>query len=177
MGLHICPRKGAKKKKTYLDMDPKLNVGTENSWGIFFRGFSARTAKKYPSWRYHKILQPILVNDTDEDEKVRKDGYEPISVPITANKNLSNWFWDLEDFSAKQLVIYTREEFGIDLPVEAGQERLLKTILEITKIAPQNQGRLAFMAHTIKLDYDGVVEEIKRQAGEMIDVEKIEVEM
>ena len=144
--------------------------------GIYFRGYGGKPLKKYPCWRYHKVLQPIVVHDTAEDEAAQKRDFYPINIPITANKNIVNWIWDLEDLSPKQLVIYAHEEYEVDLPIEAGQEKLLKAILELGKHAPQNENRLVLMAHTIKMNYDETLEEIRRVAHNgMSEVETREV--
>ena len=130
--------------------------------GIFFKAFHGQPSRKYPSWRYHKIFDPILVHNTAQDEKVKREGWEPVFIPITANKYLSNWFWDLEDMSVKQLMIFAQEEYGIKLPVEAGQERLLKAVLQLSRMAPQNAGRIIFMAHQIKMNLDDFYQEVKK---------------
>ena len=146
--------------------------------GIFFRGIHGEYPQKYPVWRYHKILQPIVVHNTEEDEAAKRDGYHEIQVPIMANKNLVNWIWDLEDMSAKQLCIYAREEYGVNLPVEAGQERLLKAVLELAKCAPQNHNRLVLMAHTVRMNYDETILEIRKMAESgMSEVETRVVEI
>lgn len=151
---------------------------TSTKPGIWFRGIPGLNGyKKYPSWRYHKIKDPIVVHDTEEDQRVRLDGYEPVNIPITSNKYLSNWFWDLEDLSPKQLVVFAKEEFEIDLPIEAGQERLLKAVMELSKHAPQNRGRITLMAHTIKMNYDETLLEIRKMADKgMSEIETMEFE-
>lgn len=83
-------------------------------------------------------------------------------APQTANNAPINWFWDLEDLSPKQLIVYAREEFEVELPPDASQEHLFKLILKLTKFAPQNKDRMVLMAHTIKMNYDETLEEIKR---------------
>jgi hypothetical protein len=146
--------------------------------GIYFKGIPGLDDyKRYPAWRYHKINDPFIVQNTEEDEKAKLDGYEPINIPISANKYLSNWFWDLEDLSQKQLVVFAQEEYGVDLPIEAGQERLLKAVLELSKAAPQNQGRIVLMAHTIRMNYDETLSEIRRMTDKgMSEVETMEFE-
>lgn len=141
-----------------------MNTKTTEEYGIFFLGMYDSRRRKYPAWRYHKILEPIVVKNTEEDNACQKKGYETIGVPITANRNLANWYWDLEDLSPKQLVMFAKEEYGVELPGDAKQETLLKAIFELTKAFIDNQGNLVFMAHTIKMDYDKIIEEIQKSA-------------
>jgi hypothetical protein len=133
--------------------------------GIYFEGFFGKTLKDYPAWRYHKFLEPRIVKDAQEDERARLEGWEPMSAPMSANTGLINWFWDLEDMSAKQLCVYAREEFDVDFPQDAGQEKLLKAVLELGKHAPQNRNRLVLMAHTIRMNYEETLFEIRRMAS------------
>lgn len=118
--------------------------------------------KNYPAWRYHKLLEPVIVKDTAEDEHYQELGYQKQWAPIIASKHLINWYWDLEDMSPNQLVVYAREEYGVDLPVDARQESLLKAILDLCKHAPQNQGRMALMTHTMQMNLDETMAEIRR---------------
>ena len=116
----------------------------------------------YPCWMYKDNCEPVLASDTDQEKKLRKDGYDSVTANSLANRCLINWFWDLEDMSAKQLVIFVKEEYNVDLPIEAGQEVLFKAVCDLAHHAPQNENRLILMAHTIQMNYDATIEEIKR---------------
>lgn len=118
--------------------------------------------KRYPAWRYHEVLQPKIVGNTDEDQEASDAGWKAINVPMGKNPQLLNWHWDLEDFSAEQMVLFAKEEFGVELPYEAGTEKLFKVIWDLTKAAPVNRDRIVLMAQTIKMEYDETIEEIRR---------------
>lgn len=117
--------------------------------------------RKYPVWLYHADKEPLLVENEEEEAEAKRNGYDSIRAADMSNKHLVNWFWDLEDFSPRQLQVFAREEYGVDLPIEAGQEKLFKAVAELTRFAPQNRNRLVLMAHTIKMNYDETLEAIK----------------
>lgn len=130
---------------------------------MMYQGFDhGQIIPRYPCWLYKDGCDPCLVNNTDEEKEKTLDGYDSITAAAMSNRNLVNWFWDLEDMSANQLHVFAKDEYGIDLPIEAGQEKLFKLVCELTRHAPQNENRLILMAHTIKMNYDETLEEIKR---------------
>lgn len=116
----------------------------------------------YPHWMYHRVHDPILVRDTAEEDDLKLKGFEAFGAIMTSNSQMQNWFWDLEDMSAKQLCVFAQDEFGVELPIDASQEKLFEAVCRLSKAAPQNQGRIALMAHTIRMNYDETIEQIKR---------------
>jgi len=132
--------------------------------GIFVIGPPGAT-KKYPAWRYHDWLEPIIVQNEEEDAKAKAQGWFEHNKPITMSRHLLNERFDLEDMSARQLVCYARDEFGVELPVDAGKEKLFKAIWRLSMNAPENEGRIVMMAHALKLNYDETQLEIKKLAG------------
>src|SRR5512135_453180 len=135
--------------------DYKVPEGTQKVDAVFiFKGFNDDPPPKYPSWRYHKIENPVLVHNTEEDKEWAVKGWNEPEDIICASKQLINWVWDLEDMSARQLVCFAKDEYGIDLPLEAGQERLFKAVCQLSKDSPKNEGRIVMMAHTIRMNYD-----------------------
>lgn len=136
--------------------------------GIFWRGFGgAKSYKKYPAWRYHKWLEPYIVNNTEEDYQASIAGWKKLDIPLTSVKHLVNFRYDLEDMSARQLALYAYEEFDIELPVEAGEEKLFKAIWKLTNFAPQNKGRITLMAQSIEMNYDETVKYIQEMGKNM----------
>lgn len=138
-----------------------------------------RGQKIYPRWMYKENVPPLLVKDNGEEDQARQDGFDSITASAMTNPYLINWYWDLEDMSAKQLVVFAKEEYGVELPIEAGQEKLFQAVAELTRFAPQNQNRLILMAHTIKMNYEETIEEIKRmqiKPAPEWEVETIEME-
>jgi hypothetical protein len=119
---------------------------------------------RYPYWLYKDGYEPILVNCKEEVDEAKAKGYELVTAGTMANKNLINWFWDLEDFSPKQLRVFAKDEYGVELPEEASQQTLFKAVTELSRAAPQNRNRTVMMAHTISMNYDATIEEIKRMA-------------
>ena len=115
----------------------------------------------YPHWLYKDGYDPVLVKNTDQEQKWVSEGYDTITAGRMSNKHLINWVWDLEDFSPRQLRVFALEEYGVDLPEDAKQETLFKAVMELTRAAPQNQNRLILMAHTIKMNYDETLNQIR----------------
>jgi len=126
----------------------------------YFMGFKRHGT--YPAWRYHEVLQPKIVHNTAEDQEASDNGWKAVNVPMGKNPQLLNWHWDLEDFSAEQMVLFAKEEFDIELPVEAGVEKLFKVIWDLTRSAPANKDRIVMFAQMIELKYDATLEEIRR---------------
>lgn len=153
----------------------------EPRFEVMFMGLNSENAvPHYPHWMHKEHEKPVLVKDEIEENAAREKGYDNISAAALSNRYLINWFWDLEDMSAKQLHVFAQEEYGVDLPIEAGQQKLFELVCELTRHAPQNQSRLVLMAHTIKMNYDETLEEIKRMMipginGVASEVETFEV--
>ena len=126
---------------------------------------------QYPCWLYHEFKEPVIVSDSVAEANARADGYDSITAKAMANRQLTNWHWDLEDMSVKQLSVFAKEEYGVDLPTAAGQEHLFRCVTELIRHAPQNRNRLILMAHTIKMNYDETLEEIRRMMTGPQDVE------
>jgi len=119
-------------------------------------------SQPYPAWRYHDVLDPKIVNNTQEDREASESGWKQLTPPVLANPQLLNWRWDFEEFSAKQLVIYARDEFQVELDVEAGKETLMKALYRLARMAPKNEKRMALMAQTAEMNYDETLLEIQR---------------
>jgi len=135
--------------------------------------------RRHPMMMYQDGMDAIAVQNTDEEEAARLKGFDELTAGMMSNKQLSNWFWDLEDLSPKQLVVFAQEEYGVDLPVGASQEKLFQAVCKLTRAAPYNKNRIVLMAHTVKLNYDATLAEIKKAVdspGEGYEVETEEWE-
>jgi hypothetical protein len=132
--------------------------------GIFVVGFPGEK-RKYPAWRYHDWLEPIIVNDKDEDDRAKSQGWIEHNKPITCARHLLNWNFDLEDMSERQLARFALDEFGVDLPVEIGREKLFKAIWKLSMNAPENKDRIVLMAQAIEMNYEETQMEIRKLAA------------
>ena len=139
--------------------------------GIYFRAYGTNRGKTYPAWRYHKHLDAIVVNDTAQDIEAQEQGYEHLDVITKSNPHLLNYMADLEDLSARQLARYAKEEFGVDLPPEAGEEKLRESIRALTVFSPKNRDRIVLLAQSVKMNYDETVAEIRNLAKDFEEVE------
>ena len=153
-----------------------MEAEKKQSPGIWLQGFG-ENLKPYPAWRYHSnnLFEPVIVQNTEEDEKAALEGWKSLDVPITGMQHLSNWRHDLEDMTAKQLVLFAKEEFGVDLPVEAGDIKLVKAMWSLTHLAPQHSGRITLLAQSIEMDYDATLDEIRALAENLGENETREV--
>jgi len=115
----------------------------------------------YPFWLYKDGEAPVLVKSTDHEQEWVDKGYDAVTSASMANKHLINWFWDLEDFSPRQLRVFAMDEYEVDLPEGASQEALFRAVIDLTRAAPQNQNRMIYMAHTIKMNYSETQDQIK----------------
>lgn len=149
-------------KRTDIEPVPKFEFPFQ---GVNLLGRGAAHAPRYPRYLYKEGADPLRVESEKEEERARAQGYDNMTAAAMANKQLINWFWDLEDMSPKQLAVFAREEYGVDLPIDAGQDRLFKAVVELTRSAPQNRNRMVLMAHEVIMEYDATIEEIRRLAS------------
>jgi len=138
-------------------------ITTKRGPGIWFKFLGdGKDRKEYPAWRYHEWKEPILVNNKEEDENAQKAGWQAPSPALTSVRYLMNWRFDLEDLTARQLALFAKDEFDIDLPVEAGREKLFKAIWKLHTNKPLNRESVVLFAQSVKMNYDETQEEIKR---------------
>ena len=128
-----------------------------------FQGFGP-DVPAYPRWLYREDTEPILVENAEQEAEAREKGFDNITAAALSNRNVINWFWDLEDMSPKQLVVFAKDEFEIDLPIEAGQDALFKAVCRLSRDLARG-GRMVLMAHEIEMKYDAMLDEIKRMAS------------
>jgi hypothetical protein len=145
-----------------LKLDNVINQTQATYEGVFLGYNPGHKRIQYPCMMYLEGTEPLKVDNTDEEVEARKNGYDNFTAGALSNRHLINHFWDLEDMSPKQLVVYAREEYGVELPVEAGQVKLFKCLCELTRCSPKNRNRLIMMAHTVAMNYDETLEQIKR---------------
>ena len=129
--------------------------------GPVFLGLVGRN-DPYPAWRYHELYEPIIVYNTDEDEKAKAQKYIDARDNVsTACRYLVNWRFDLEDMSPRQLAQFAKDEFEVDLPIEAGSEKLFKCVWKLHVADPKNQQNIVLMAHSVRMEYDATCQFIK----------------
>lgn len=152
----------------------KIMTEPNEAPGIYFEGFYGKRARPYPGWRYHELYEPKLVKNTEEDIQASCAGWKEPGMLMTAVPHMANWNHDLEDMDARQLVLFAKEEYDVDLPEKAGIEKLIKAMWRLAQVAPQNEGRMVLLAQSIEMNYSETVDEIKRMAGDDADLDYTE---
>lgn len=144
--------------------------------GIFFRAYGSARNKIYPVWRYHKFKEPIIVKNAEEDKEALENGYKHLDVAVERDSLLFNYMVDLEDFTPRQLSVYIKDEFDLELSPDAGIEKLIQAVWKLTWNHPANENRIVLLAQSIEMNYDETVLEIQKMgAGEKFDETEEEV--
>ena len=159
----------------------QLNIDNKRNFEVMFMGINKEHVPLYPRWLYKEGCDPLLVKDEVEAKEAVANGYDAFTAGALSNRYIINWFWDLEDMSARQLQVFAKDEFNVELPLEAGQEKLFAAVIELTRSAPQNHGRMILMAHSLDMSYTETLAEIRRvfeNPGDAnVEVESFEVIM
>lgn len=111
-----------------------------------------------------------MVQNTDEDDSARAEGWAAPEPSETRVRYLINWRFDLEELSPRQLVMFAMDEFKVNLPVEAGREKLFKAIWRLHTAKPTNRENVVLFAQSMKMNYDETLVEIKR----LVETEGVE---
>lgn len=150
---------------------------TENKerGGIFFERLDRLGHdKKYPAWRYHAVYEPVVVNNEKEDIEAREQGWQQMKAPVTAHQAFHNFYHDLEDMNCRQLVKYAKDEFGADLPAEAGKSKILWALWRMATGSPKTKERVVLLAQSIRMNLDETHAQIRRMAGNLEDCQEVE---
>ena len=139
--------------------------------GIFFHAYGSGRKKTYPAWRYHKYLEPIIVNDTSEDQDAVQKGYKHLDRTVERNSFLFNYMIDLEDFTPRQLSVYINDEFDLALNPDVGKEKLIQSVWKLTLNDPKNKDRAVLLAQSIEMNYDETVLEIQKMSKGLEETE------
>jgi hypothetical protein len=159
-----------------LNLEDVIKTAITTDFAGKFGGLGPGQYHRYPCKMYKEGVDPISIKDTQAEEAAKADGFDHLTAGHMANKNLVNWFWDLEDLSPRQLVVFAQDEYQVDLPIEAGQEKLFTAVCKLTRAAPQNRNRIVLMAHTIRLNYEETLAEIARTVENPADGDETEAE-
>ena len=126
---------------------------------------------RYPMYYYKEDEEPLLIHSKDEEIAAINNGYDAFTTGMLSNKTVVNWFWDLEDLSPKQLVVFAKDEFGVELPADADQETLYRAVCKLSRTCPQNENRLVLIAQVMEMNLDATIAEIRRMNAGGIGVE------
>lgn len=146
----------------------------ENLSGMFFDKFQGYAKKEFPVWLYHNqdMYEPMLAKNKKEYDALLKQGYSKtklkalMKAPVIINHGV-----DIENLSLSQLVYYIKTEFGLELPKEVGEEKLVKAIWRLSRAAPQNKDRMILLAQEVELEYEATQAEIKRCFSDDANIE------
>jgi len=151
---------------------PKEEVGQ----GIFWKGPHGYR-EEYPQWRWHKNGSVMLVESQDEDDEALEKGYQEVNPSHIRPNALMNLAQDFENMTDRQLHLYAKEHFEIDLPVGAPRASIMKGIFRLFTADPFTKDRLVLLARSIEMNLDQTQIDIQRMvAGELSHLEGVEHE-
>lgn len=140
------------------------------SMPIYFKALAGKDEKAYPAWRYHDFYEPKIVHDTIEDIFASQQGWKGIEPnPLTPHR-LRNFGTDFEDLSERQITLYSHVHFGVDLPLKASKEALVKAIWLLYQSEPDTKDNIVLLAQSAEMNYDETLLEITKAVKNASDV-------
>lgn len=139
---------------------------------IYFQGIFGADEGAYPQWRYHKFYEPKIVYNSDEDAIASQQGWKGIEPSALTPTRMINFATDFEDLSKRQIVLYAHVHFGVDLPLGASKEALVKGIWYLYQNKPEYKDRMVLLAQSAEMNYDETLIEIKKAVENASDITK-----
>lgn len=128
---------------------------------IYFQAIAGKDEVFYPAWRYHKYFDPVLVHNTDEDETAKGNGWESIEASVFAPSKLKNFGPDFEELSPRQLCLYAKSKFNIDLSPKTSPDKLIQALYRLYTNDPGSKDDVVLLAQSMEMDLDQTMAAIR----------------
>ena len=151
-------------------MPGQLSPGNYKNMPIYFKALAGKNEKAYPAWRYHEFYEPQIVHNTAEDICASEEGWKGIEPSPLTPYRMRNFGTDFEDLTERQILLYAHVHFGVDLPLGASKEALVKAIWLLYQGEPGIKDNMVLLAQSAEMNYDETLLELKKAVKNASDV-------
>lgn len=137
---------------------------------IYFQGIFGEEEKQFPQWRYHKYYEPRLVNNTEEADAAKAQGYHCVAEDAFTPTRFKNFGYDFQELNERQLQNYALNKFEIDLSNVTDKDKLIQVLNRLYLETAEHREDIVLLAQSIEMEYDQTVADIRKNVENASEV-------